>query len=291
MREALVGPSEGTVMVLESGLRNGSFLLAAVAACSAGPAADGTPACSFPDAAASVAAPTACERYFQAIVAVDNCGETLPDTELTRLAARIAGICQSVAATPGNRFGDDNMDRCAQALAATPCGVLGFPTSCVCRSLSPDAGVVAGVDDPCMGAGAPLCADGLYCSPSTGRCAVPGALGAPCDGVYACEPGLRCVGTCEIGGCAGDLCSDDRACGPGLVCSPSGCAPFSWVSPGEVCNHAARCVVGHCPNGGTCPRVVADGDPCDPADETATCDTFSRCTNGVCAVHDLPVCK
>jgi hypothetical protein len=41
---------------------------------------------------------------------------------------------------------------------------------------------------------------------------------------------------------------------------------------------------------GTCPRVIADGEPCDLNDPTTACDTFAGCQNGTCTLTDV-LCK
>ena len=137
-----------------------------------------------------------------------------------------------------------------------------------------------------------------------------------------CIAPLSCTGisgtpTCSSGGGAGALCLYDSDCSPELGCiagpcfntvARAGCAAsgtcglVSWVGPHQTCdNSSRRCLVGQCSFGnllnapfpidgglstGTCPTVIADGQPCTVRDQRATCDTFSECFQGTCTLLD-----
>ena len=92
---------------------------------------------------------------------------------------------------------------------------------------------------------------------------------------------------------------------------------MAWASAEQACDgYRTRCFVGRCnvdgssesPDGGlalgTCPSVVADGQPCTeiggPAPGGPTCDTFGECfrsvpsnadANGTCTVLDGTICR
>jgi len=134
---------------------------------------------------------------------------------------------------------------------------------------------------------------GCGASPSTCRS---GGAGASCVVDEECAPGFGCV---PVGPCAGP---DESAL---IGCSTAGqCMAIAWASPGQPCNDAVRCIVGACNYGmrvtlttqsvdgglleGTCPAVVADGDPCTV---TSTCDSFAQCFQGTCTLIDGVACK
>jgi hypothetical protein len=64
------------------------------------------------------------------------------------------------------------------------------------------------------------------------------------------------------------------------------CKPITYGAPGDPCDGTnAFCGAGFCnftasPAGGlptgTCPTIVADGQPCTPA-QAAVCDTYATC--------------
>jgi hypothetical protein len=184
-----------------------------------------------------------------------------------------------------------------------------------------------GVGAPCDDLTA-ACRTGLYCAAETGSCQALRPAGATCGvgpgwpggcaAPFGCGPSLTCVSAPDGGPCLGDF-----ECASGLGCIPSGpcsnparfgcsaigaCAPISWVNPGQPCSDSARCLVGSCnfggffpitqgPDGGllwgTCPTVVADGQPCTvaPGNGTTTCDTFSECFAGTCSLLDGVGCN
>jgi hypothetical protein len=143
-----------------------------------------------------------------------------------------------------------------------------------------------------------VCNEGLFCQTTTMTCSAPGAAGARCTGSPDCATGLVCAaGACAVGATAGETCTSTVVCAQGLTCElPTGtCVAITWASAGAPCSNAAQCLVGGCNQGttfetNTCPTVVADGEPC-PIDGASTCDTFSQCVNGVCALPTAATCN
>lgn len=151
------------------------------------------------------------------------------------------------------------------------------------------------------------CKPGLYCARDTGSspgsCRSLAGEGEGCaavSGPGSCQPPLRCDNvsqTCKPPAEKGDLCLKPSDCQHGLHCPTTQfCSEVQWVGAGEVCNATTRCLVGTCPNDSpystmpeaTCPRVTADGEPCSASD---TCDAFSTCIDGVCAISASHVCE
>lgn len=148
--------------------------------------------------------------------------------------------------------------------------------------------------------GVTQCNAGLYCD-TTLTCATPGGAGAPCSEDEACALPLVCPATtgsstCQMPGASGAPCEDDLDCGSGLGCDYNlhTCGTVTWVSAGQTCSASARCLVGNCPftngvTGGTCPAVIADGQPCVATSTDTTCDTYASCENDTC-VFGYPSC-
>jgi hypothetical protein len=167
-----------------------------------------------------------------------------------------------------------------------------------CSAQTAKCAELAGASAPCGegaqglpgGCRAPLgCGD----APSTCRS---GSAGATCVTDEECAPGFGCV---PVGPCA---TPDNPA---RIGCSASGqCVAITWASPGQPCSDSVRCLVGSCnygtrvtlttqdPDGGllagTCPPVVADGEPCTV---TSTCDSFAQCFQGTCKLIDDVTCN
>jgi hypothetical protein len=140
------------------------------------------------------------------------------------------------------------------------------------------------------------CQPGLYCNASR-QCAAPITQpGTSCAGA-TCAPPLRCTsaGTCQLPGGAGASCITALDCAPSTTCSEGRCVTIGWAMPGQPCSLTATCFLGalnDCPFQGstllgTCPTVIADGEPCDPNDATTTCDTFASCLNGTCTLAQV----
>jgi hypothetical protein len=161
-----------------------------------------------------------------------------------------------------------------------------------------------------LGAAGARCGEGPTPPGWAGGCVAP--LG--CVGL----PGASICGTGSAGAfCLTDSdCASELGCVPGpcsstiarIGCSASGtCAPITWAAAGERCSETlVRCLVASCNFGspfpvpraedggvfsGTCPTVIPDGQPCKVNDSSATCDTFSECFEGKCALLDSAGCK
>lgn len=157
-----------------------------------------------------------------------------------------------------------------------------------------------------------ICASGLYCDRDASTCSLPAKLGEACAPQRPCAPPLICWGSpavCRSRSSACAACGEDCNCTLNLGCSSGRCA-VTWVPPGGTCDGERRlCLVGDCAFSryqnvipppppldggvllGTCPRVIPDGQPCDGNDALVTCDTFSLCFQGRCALTDGVVCQ
>ncbi|MBX7197091.1 MAG: hypothetical protein K1X94_33895, partial [Sandaracinaceae bacterium] len=168
----------------------------------------------------------------------------------------------------------------------------GVPT-CVCRG--PECTY------PCNGV---VCADGLVCNPSSGRCVENSCLSLGCPTGQVCDTASRaCIpdpcltagcgsdeacrmGTCERS-CATAMCADGEVCHAG-VCSTDLCAAASCTGT-EVCDPGTGdCVADMC-GGVMCP----DATSCDPVTGRCevdpciglTCPSGQECVEGECQVH------
>jgi hypothetical protein len=123
-------------------------------------------------------------------------------------------------------------------------------------------------------------------------------LGEPCAIGTSCEVDLRCDhsgGTCVrptlgVDGvpCDGGL----RLCAPDYRCMPTNtCAKITWVPPGEACGGARLCERGPCRAGTfTCPRLIADGEPCTVDWHEGVCDLYAQCIDGRCRMRGQLAC-
>jgi hypothetical protein len=135
-----------------------------------------------------------------------------------------------------------------------------------------------------------LCGSGLYCDTSA-QCAQRQALGATCRTSTDCLTTLTCAaGTCSQRAQQGAPCSpsnEGNPCAEGFTCeaTTSTCVQPS-AQPGEACGSNGKvCLVGPCSKAGTCPAIVADGQPCPVGDDTRTCDVLADCDRyGNCAI-------
>jgi hypothetical protein len=269
-----------------------------------------------------------------------QCQGTVSDSPGGQIGPFTCGTCTPVVAI-GQVCGQGNFSAgCpAGAICATRDTSAPMPTYTCTAVVEGDVGAT------CDGLSA-ICKTGLYCAQQTGQCTALGAAGAACgEGPPPGYPGgcaapLGCVGLpgaaiCS-NGTAGAFCLTDFDCSPGLGCvpipfsgphgaapvvdqvgcSPSGtCEPAAWAASAQACDgYSTRCLVGSCggscgPTGavpGTCPSVVADGQPCPvqgvgPAPSGPTCDISAECFSpvgkagapgltGTCTLLDSIVC-
>lgn len=151
------------------------------------------------------------------------------------------------------------------------------------------SGVVTGL----QAAGAPCavdleCQNGLTCvgwtGATDGKCATPGAAGAPCEqaadagsaldldygfGTHPpCAAGAYCVTpVCKTQGASGAACTQDQACAAGMTCHLDHCAATGPAGDGGGCDTKVDCQQGlYCATGdggsvpGACtPREIAGG--------------------------------
>ncbi len=195
---------------------------------------------------------------------------------------------------------------CVAAVAVgQPCGAaVGFMTcqqGAVCTGSSPSATCVAiayGDAGALCDGTAMQCKDGLTCG-STGTCAAPKPAGASCAFTDECASPLVCAAgtngsTCSDAGKTGASCTGDGTCATGFGCSTATqqCGALTYAAAGQPCGDLVRCLVGSCAatgggtTPGTCPRVLADGQPCAaPSSGPTTCDAFASCTtDGLCTL-------
>jgi hypothetical protein len=214
--------------------------------------------------------------------------------------------CMSDTCTAGMQANDGGVSPCGTCVAGSRCGnvVCGPNTLCVMNGASGSCAPIA-----FGGSGAACdnvqnqCAPSLVCNQATHACAALGAMGSACGTSSDCGGSLVCLPapqpgttTCQNPTGAGQTCQSDSDCGPGLGCDSvaHACASVTWASGGAVCGPTMRCLVGSCnpagngPNG-TCPTVIADGQPCSPNDPSQTCDTESAC-DGTCQLFGSVAC-
>ena len=142
------------------------------------------------------------------------------------------------------------------------------------------------------------CSQGLACDLSTHVCGPRRSAGATCVYSSDCELPLVCRGaplSCQTPGQLGDACVADTDCVSTLLCSTGQCVTPSWAAPGQACGAGDRCEYGSCVAAasaatGTCPVVVADGEPCGGS-PTTTCDLGAECIAGVCKLIGTLGCR
>jgi hypothetical protein len=208
----------------------------------------------------------------------------------------MCGVCLPVVPVGGS---------CAPAGGTSPACASG--STCgnddTCVAITP-----SGKGGSCAGGRATPCAPGLYCA-STGTCQAAATAGQTCGINTPCASPLACTGsrndaggsTCQRPGPLGAPCGDDEDCASGLGCSPTTdtCDGVAWTSGGQTCGGLTHCLGASCSNmfpgndvpQGTCPIVLADGQPCSASDTTSVCNLFSYCTNGLCVPNNSVVCK
>jgi hypothetical protein len=267
------------------------------------------------DIRGSLSAGAACAYDFQC-----QSGHCLSGDPRPSASAFICGTCGSMAAAGQS---------CAQSEACAQGSVCVNTTPTARNPQSTCLPIfVGGMGAPCDDLSW-LCAGELYCDPDASRCSTPAKLGEACL-PRPCEWSLDCWGApavCRHPGSAGEECGQDCDCAPPLGCfskpprvyedaegglwaRPQLCNAVTWVAPGGACSTPeSRCLIGSCsdqghgfgppppppPNGesppGTCPTVIPDRQPCDINDALTTCDTFSECFQGICALHGSVLCQ
>lgn len=208
-----------------------------------------------------------------------------------------SGLCFASApvgdAGPGATTGCGKCE--AVASAGQSCASMTCAAGTVCdptRSPSVCATVKSG------GAGAgcngvtTVCDVGFFCDVTTMTCKPTFAAGQACTSTSECTAPATCrAKTCASPSQAGGGCYVDTDCASGLGCGVGEkCGAITWASAGQPCGDLARCLVGVCSSAGTCPAVVADGQPC-PTDDAHTCDSLSLCVDGACALEDTVACE
>lgn len=166
---------------------------------------------------------------------------------------------------------------------------------------------VASVDIGGACNGSEDCKSGLACVSQ--KCAALGDVGAACQFAENCKDGLVCSSQkCATPVALGGACKAIDECATGLVCDSGTmkCASITLASPGGACSLKApvvTCAIGACNVTdlahftGTCPTLIADGQPCDTADKTKRCGYLSSCkttgtaTTGTCTPPLATVCK
>lgn len=154
----------------------------------------------------------------------------------------------------------------------------------------------------CGGSSVLGCAPPGFCnydSSGQGKCAASAKVGEACGSVSGgsesatpCEPTLSCSdGVCKAATALGGDCTAST-CGLGLFCEGGKCLAVTYGPPGASCDgNGLRCIQGNCPGGSpfgpptaACPKIIDDGQPCNPAVNIPQCDTLAACTNGICAL-------
>ncbi len=217
--------------------------------------------------------------------------------------------CQSGRCTLGSGASDGGASACG---SCTPgCGGVTCAAGTKCDYSTQMCLPVTrgGAGASCNGVAA-LCNPDLVCNLASHQCVAPGGVGTPCTTASDCSGSLACpppkqsnVSTCQNPGPTGAPCYADGDCAAGLGCSGGGtnaapptCVALTWAGPGQPCGDSVRCLVGQCnwssqaETAGTCPAVIADGQPCDSMDNTKTCDTIAVCAGGKCELIGTNTC-
>jgi hypothetical protein len=200
--------------------------------------------------------------------------------------------CMSDTCSAGQSTGDGGVMPCGTCVAGTPCGNAVCAVNTICsqnNGVGSCQPIVFGDSGATCNGVESQCKPGLVCNQVSRICAAPGPAGSPCRASSDCAGSLACpvppggTSTCQAQGGSGAACQSDSDCGMGLGCNfvAHTCATVTWATGGQPCGPTTRCLVGNCntTNGanGTCPTVIADGQPCSTTDFTQTCDTFSDC--------------
>jgi hypothetical protein len=214
--------------------------------------------------------------------------------------------CMSDTCSAGQQASDGGVMLCGTCVAGTPCGSAVCPANTICTTNGTSGScqpIVFGDSGATCDDVVSQCKPGLVCNEVSRTCAAPGAAGSPCRAPTDCGGSLACpvstsgaTSTCQAPGSSGAACQSDNDCAAGLGCNyvARTCGAVTWATAGQPCGPTSRCLVGFCPlNGnatsGTCPTVIADGQPCSMTDPTQTCDTLSECY-GTCQIAGTNNC-
>jgi hypothetical protein len=190
---------------------------------------------------------------------------------------------------------------CASTIAVgQPCRLTRTTGNCApgsyCGSSPSSTCVPYGTAGAACSSSLPCAAMDFFCSSSSHVCTAKLALGGACASDMECARALPCVaGTCAPRAAAGASCTPSgyaSPCEAGLMCDSAThkCVAPS-VLPGGACGAGLLCLIGACSPAGTCPAVVADGQPC-PTNGTEVCDFEASCDyTGTCAIPGAPVCR
>lgn len=143
---------------------------------------------------------------------------------------------------------------------------------------------IATQGQPCVSG---TCASGLYCDPTTSRCAPKKKSGSCAGAPDACAVGYWCgeSGTCASLAGRGERCGPEAVCGAGWACNDGVCGPPPGIGApcasgsgrtGLECAFSAYCDTSPIP---TCRELKPVGAACGSAWE---CHSYV-CTAGACA--------
>jgi hypothetical protein len=257
---------------------------------------------------------SACDAYFQALLAADSCegGPLPPMSEITQIEGSFDTVCKNQEALPGSGVDDAAVAACAAAIQAAGCnanldlisaceftGSLAAGAACSdgvqCTSGSCSFSLTGGTVPSCgtcdkeVAVGQKCGTSGVSCGASaacsfvgttpTCETITLGAVGAKCDeAAHPCASGATCgvTGVCVAQGGMGAACEEPTSCLSSFACILGKCSPRS--AAGGPCNGDTDCASGlGCTAlvGGTCGTVTWQG-------AGATCGGLKRCLVGAC---------
>jgi hypothetical protein len=157
------------------------------------------------------------------------------------------------------------------------------------------------VGDPCNTSSD--CNSPNHCDPTGKKCSQPIGENQKCTAVDQCAVSLTCSkGYCEKPVGVGGRCASHTDCLPGFTCdlyATKLCIKPTYAMAGQPCDGTTiLCTRATCQVTlmmgkpvGTCPNIIADGQPCVASDTTAVCDVFASCWDGTCQIPDPTNCK
>ena len=268
---------------------------------------------------ASPSKSTACSTFMGALGSGTACGESVQcasgfckgggvmssgssSGETTTTAT--CGVCADKIAV-GGACDQSKGDRCVKDASCVTSGSGGMGT---CK-----AKIVNDVGGACGGKDSASCKDGLRCDFTMMKCAALSTAGGACDFDGDCATPLVCGAdmVCAQPKATGAACTlamdsfGNSGCARNETCNAmtSTCAATVQVDPGGTCDFSSRyCKAGSCnimpgdggisgSSTGTCPKIIADGQPCTNSAKDSVCDEFAECLAGKCTVFDPSTCK